>query len=183
METNGSGLFGGLGQLFGGIYDKLFKVESGDILHALEHIKETNNITDMELYSGDLEILNILTGEPNDFVISWNNINYQNETIIPSGDINFSQKIRENQTLQEVMNWVHVILGFSLITIIIQEYWFTFLKILGVGVSVYEDNQEERERLEEVYGTHVYDTRVTTLERDGTERVRKQYRTYRKRQM
>lgn len=69
-------------------------------------------------------------------------------------------------------------MGMSVITILIQEYYFTFLKLFGVGISVYEQNEEERARLEDEFGTHVYDTQVRDI---TTNKVLKNYRTFRKR--
>lgn len=153
----------------------MFKVESGDIERFINQTIEDNNIEQLGILSGDKEILNILNGTPQDFIISWNNAEYMGKQIIPSGDINISERIRENETFTRLLHWVHVLMGYSVISILITEWWFTVLKMLGVSTSIYEQNEEEIQRINDIHEEKIYQTEILTPR--GTKR----YTTKRKR--
>lgn len=174
-DNPGSGILGGITTFFNGIYDKMFKVESGDIERFINQTIEDNNIEQLGILSGDKEILNILNGTPQDFIISWNSAEYMGKQIIPSGDINITERIRQNETFTRLLHWVHILMGYSIITILITEWWFTVLKMLGVSTSIYEQNEEEIERINDIHEEKIYQTEVLTP------RGIKRYTTKRKR--
>lgn len=153
----------------------MFKVESGDIERFINQTIEDNNIEQLGILSGDKEILNILNGTPQDFIISWNSAEYMGKQIIPSGDINITERIRENETFTRLLHWVHVLMGYSVITILITEWWFTVLKMLGISTSIYEQNEEEIQRINDIHEEKIYQTEVLTP------RGIKRYTTKRKR--
>lgn len=149
------------------MYDKLFTVSEEEVQEVIEDFKENTNIDKMGMASGEIAILNTLTGEPHDFIINWGSANYMGETIIPSGEINFSAKVREVPVLSSVIDWVRILLGFSVVSVLIMEIWFTLLKCLGVSTSIYEQQQHEIEMLEaqtereqEKYAPKTYTTTV-----------------------
>lgn len=64
------------------------------------------------------------------------------------GEINFSAMTRTTPALEEATNTARAIMGYTLIILMIANIWNTLMRVLGIGVAMYEDNEEERERLE-----------------------------------
>lgn len=136
------------------VYNTMF-IPSGDFIeNKLQELKEELNISGE--ISGELLILNEIKNKSGDFIISWNTmsthfstkgVQNENQLIIPSGEINFSKIERENETLKEVMKWVRILLGFSLIVVLIKQAWTLLLKTLGLSTEVYEQHMEEQQRL------------------------------------
>lgn len=140
------------------IIESLFKIESGDIQQVISGIIQNTRLNEMGQVSGELAMLNVLTGEPSDFVISWQPAIYEGQVIIPSGDINFSARVREIPALYNIMQWVHIIMGLAVTSVFTAEIWFTLLKVLGVGTSIYDQQQDEIAKMEEqVYVTKTED--------------------------
>lgn len=156
-------------------YNELFVMESGDVQDIIDEMKANIKIDDIGDMSGEIAILNTLTGEPSDFIIAWNPTSYMGKVIIPSGEINFSQKVREVPALQTTQNWLRIIMGYSVSIVLLSEIFFTILKVLGVSVSIYDQHNEEIERLEEMHRPKIYDTEVITpkgIKRYKTRRTR-----------
>lgn len=156
-------------------YNSLFVMNSGDVDQLITNMKENIKIDNFGDVSGEIAILNTLTGEPSDFIIAWNSTQYMGKTIIPSGEINFSQKVREVPALKTTQDWLRIIMGYSITIVLMSEIFFTILRCLGVGVSIYEQHNEEIERLEEMHTPKIYDTEVMTpkgIKRYRTRRTR-----------
>lgn len=156
-------------------YNSLFVMDSGDVDRLITDMKENIKIDNFGDVSGEIAILNTLTGEPSDFIIAWNPTQYMGKTIIPSGEINFSQKVREVPALKTTQDWLRIIMGYSITIVLMSEIFFTILRCLGVGVSIYEQHNEEIERLEEMHTPKIYDTEVMTpkgIKRYRTRRTR-----------
>ena len=66
-----------------------------------------------------------------------------NMEIVPSGDINFSAYVRSIPALGRVHRFVQYYLSLCLIIMFIKNLWFTLMRVLGVGVAMYEDAEEE----------------------------------------
>ena len=142
------------------VYDDLFTMDSGEVQQLLDDFIEN---VDLEEY-GDIQIeqgvLNVLNGEPTDFIISWGavytpyiaSIGSQRQKIIESGEINFSQMARQNQGLKSASEIARIICSFTIIILLLKNIWFTLMRVLGVGTAMYEDQQEEASRLEAVSG-------------------------------
>lgn len=131
-------------------------VPSGDIIeNNIQQLKEHIGISGD--VSGEILILENIKNNSGDFIIKWeemqshfsiNGVQIENQLKIPSGEINFSKIERENKTFQKTMEWVRILLGFSLIVLIIKQWWTLILKTLGLSTEVYEQHKEEEERLE-----------------------------------
>lgn len=143
-------------------YNNLFILDSGDVTRLIENLQDKAQIGNIGDLSGEKAILETLTGEPGDFVIAWTPTSYMNKVIIPSGEINFSQKVREVPALKTTQDWLRIIMGYSITIVLLSEIFFTILKVLGVSVSIYEQHNEEIERLEEMHTPKVYLTEVAT---------------------
>ena len=80
------------------------------------------------------------------------------------------------------MYWGRIIMSYSVLALLASEIWFTILRCLGVSTSMYEQHNEEIERLQEQeeremekYAPKVYQTQVRTpngIKRYITERTR-----------
>lgn len=53
-------------------------------------------------------------------------------------------------------------MGYSISIVLLSEIFFTILKVLGISVSIYEQHNDEIERLNEQYAEKVYETEVMT---------------------
>lgn len=67
-----------------------------------------------------------------DFIISWENVEYENKIIIPSGEINFSKICRDNETLKTVKSYIQTICVFWAGWGIIAQVWNLLLATLGI---------------------------------------------------
>lgn len=68
--------------------------------------------------------------------------------IIDAGSINFSLMVRQNQALSDSADVGRAIMGYTLIILMIANIWNTLMRVLGIGVSMYDEHEEERARLE-----------------------------------
>lgn len=90
-----------------------------------------------------------------DFIISWGNINLPNLKdnrpikLISGDSINFSALVRSHQGLEQAMQYMRTIMAFTIIFLMLSNLWKTLMIILGVGVQLYDENEEEKHRLEE----------------------------------
>lgn len=141
------------------IYNSLFIIESGEIEKKVEKFKNEIKITSGEELESMSLVLNQFTKEPSDFIIEWENIEWRNKIIIPSGDINFSAKVREIPALKKIHTYIQLIMGYTILIVFSANLWDTTLAILGVSRSIYEDHEEEKERLETITN---YDVDVVT---------------------
>lgn len=147
------------------IIDDLFKIDETEIQEIIENIKNNVHVENLGMVSGETQILNILKGEPSDFVISWNSTEYMRREIIPAGQINFSERIRQTPQLETVVNWARIIIGYATISVLIMEIWFTLCRILGISISFYEQQHDEIDSISE-YTNDFYDTDTGILTRD-----------------
>ena len=146
------------------LFDSMFTLESGDLQNYINDITDKINMPSGEIADMTL-ILDMLETNPQDFKISWtksnHNFTYSNQPIqkgngsifnymgdmIPSGEINFSQMERENQTFAQIMSYVRIILTISIGGILLRQFYLTILAILGVNVGIYGEETENKERL------------------------------------
>lgn len=108
----------------------------------------------MTLYN---QIYNDFGSASGDFVISWDTIpihlTFFNGQTLVSGDfiesceINFSALSRENETLGILKFWVNTILSMSLFIVLIVEIYRLNLKMLGIGSSYYNNQDEDEDEL------------------------------------
>lgn len=145
-------------------FDNLFTLNSGDINELVADVEEKIKIPSGEITDITM-VLDYLNGQPEDFIISWQNFNpeftYNGEKIkngngkiikemgnfIKSGNINFSQMERDNEQLQRVMSYTRIILTISIAAILLREYYITILAILGVNIAIYGNETEHKEKL------------------------------------
>lgn len=122
-------------------YQKMFTTSGDYIQSKFDEVKNDLHI------SGDSELeksfIDLITQNHEDFVISWNTIDTPYLKL--SGDsINFSKLERENESLHEAMEWERAIVGFALGSLLIRNYWTTFLMALGIGTQVYDKEDQEK---------------------------------------
>lgn len=150
-------------------YESLFSLDSGDIDELYANIKQ-----EIEKLSGDTNLgeeLEILEGmrntTPDDFVLTWDNIYYQDTIIIPSGELNFNT-IVEEWGLERVHELIQLITTAALIFIIYRATWKYIAIGLGIGMEMYDELNEEKETIEQATETWKYNTgkKTITIERD-----------------
>lgn len=137
------------------VYNDLFTISSGDVNAMLNDFTERINFENYGDIGIEESILGVLEGEPDDFKISWEdiktpaiaNLGLSAITLIPKGEINFSRMARENEALGRVKGIVNLLCSFTLIMLLLKNIWFTLMRVLGVGVDMYESQEEENERL------------------------------------
>lgn len=144
--------------IFQKVYEDLFTISQDDI-----NVMLSDFIADNKLSSGEIEIATLgfnTLNNSGDFIISWNSIN--NDFLRISGDsINFSALVRENKGLNDIMFYVHHILGVSLLLLLLSNYFKTLLATLGVSTEIYEKSNVETEPVESVVITSDRKGRVT----------------------
>ena len=149
---------------FTNLYNNMFTIESGEAKQIIDEYIAKTDISEYGLESGEKQILNVLTGEPSDFVISWNeiqapNMGYNTQTnLIKSGSVNLSKLIltydnktyspQNKEAILNVINVARTIMGYTIIVLVMANMWETLCRVLGIGVGMYEANEEEKARLE-----------------------------------
>lgn len=79
-----------------------------------------------------------LFAHPMDFRIYWNSASYLGTTLIPQGEINFSQMERDIPEVAMLMTYVRTILNMVLTFNILKAIWNLLMEFLGVREAVEE---------------------------------------------
>lgn len=78
------------------------------------------------------KIIDLFLEEPEDFKISWQDVKYLEKTLVPAGEINFSQMCRENEALGRVKNTLNIIVS-AMISLSLFRYIFNLIMVtLGI---------------------------------------------------
>lgn len=149
-------------ELIEGKVDELIETVSGDL-----NKNEIFNI--LETY--EKKLFGSFTGQQ-DFKISWNDIKYMGATLIPKGEINFSEICRENETLGKVKTTVNIILGFLLLLNCIKYLYNLLLATLGI------DNPYLYEKPEDTTSVTYYTNTKTGKTYENTTMKRKDGKTF-----
>lgn len=156
-------------------FDNLFTLKSGDFQDLENDIKTKIDFEAIGGISGEIGILNEMKDmRPTDFVISWEPAIWNNKVLIPSGDINISARIRENEVFERVHNITQIIVSAALCWLLVNEFWRTFCILLGIGTEVYEQYQDENEIIESQHETWNYSTgqaTISTTKRKGNKSI------------
>lgn len=146
-------------------FDKLFTLDSGDTEDLKNQIESKINFEEISGISGELIILeNIKNAQVGDFIISWQPVMWQNKTIIPSGDINFSATVREIESLNKAHKYAQTILCCAMAFLILHRIWKTLCILLGIGTQVYEQYEDEHSVVEGQNTLYDVNTGVTTYQ-------------------
>lgn len=130
-------------------FDNLFTISSGDIEQIKTKLQDKFGTSGDNGLAEELQIINSLTDlEPYDFKITWKPVYYQGKIIIPSGDVNFSQQIRENETFTTIQNYTQVFLISAMAWLILHEWWKCICITLGIGTQLYETYEDENQVIE-----------------------------------
>lgn len=116
-----------------------FIFDSGDANEVMEDFKNTDLGLSQDLYDLNNQFFDLFeTQEMNDFVISWNGVNYQDVELIPSGEVNFSALCRENEQIGKVKGYITLfaIVGASLT--LLKVIWNMISEMLGLNQTLME---------------------------------------------
>ena len=116
-----------------------FTFDSGDANEVMEDFKNTDLGLSQDLYDLNNQFFDLFkTQEMNDFIISWDGVNYQNVELIPSGEINFSALCRENEQIGKVKDYITLfaIVGSSLT--LLKVIWNMLAELLGLNHTLME---------------------------------------------
>lgn len=138
-------------------YNNLFTLSSGDVENLIEKISgEMTSFTEYTDLQEEYELLNELQNtNPGDFRIAWNAVYYENQPIIPSGEINFTQAV-EDYNLVEVHQVTQVIIAGFLALLCTKGIWNAICITLGVGTALYDSYEQENgivDSVEDYYDT------------------------------
>lgn len=127
------------------LVNSMFEIESGEVQEILNNYNLELNVEN----NADLEknILGTLQGEAEDFVISWDDIEYMNTVLVPKGNVNFSKVARDNEAIGEAKTWLNIICSMALILLLGANYWSTICSFLGIRKDIYETYTEEGDLL------------------------------------
>ena len=116
-----------------------FTFNSGDANEVMEDFKNTDLGLSQDLYDLNNQFFDLFeTQEMNDFVISWDGVNYQDIQLIPSGEVNFSALCRENEQIGKVKEYITLfaIVGSSLT--LLKVIWNMVAGLLGLNETLME---------------------------------------------
>lgn len=145
------------------IYNGLFTLESGDIEDLKDKLSNNFEIEDANMYKIIKQFHEYWTdATPGDFKIKWDPVYYENQIIIPSGDINFTQKAEEIPILHRVHNILQTVLSFAAFLLVARGWLKMCFVAAGIGAEFMETGEQENEITETVHDTVDYDTGVVT---------------------
>lgn len=104
------------------------------INNSVEEISENleKNKIFKSIAIAEQKIIDLFLEEPEDFKISWQNVKYLDKNLIPSGEINFSEMCRENETLGKVKSTLNIIVS-AMISLQLFKYIYNLIMItLGI---------------------------------------------------
>lgn len=114
-------------------------------------LNDLYNNLEVSIGSGEVEtikqVASILQGQPDDFVISWNDIyipnlfNNEPTKLIEQGQINFSEEVRNNEALSRAKGWLNIIVSTILLLILLMNYGRTIAQLLGTTIEFIEDEE------------------------------------------
>lgn len=116
-----------------------FTFDSGDANEVMEDFKNTDLGLSQDLYDLNNQFFDLFeTQEMDDFVISWDGVNYQDIQLIPSGEVNFSALCRENEQIGKVKEYITLfaIVGSSLT--LLKVIWNMISQMLGLNETLME---------------------------------------------
>lgn len=148
-DTTGKTDLSGIEQGIGAVKDAVnnvtntikdaFTFDSGDANEVMEDFKNTDLGLSQDLYDLNNQFFDLFkTQEMNDFVISWDGVNYQDIQLIPSGEVNFSALCRENEQIGKVKEYITLfaIVGSSLT--LLKVIWNMISQMLGLNETLME---------------------------------------------
>lgn len=99
------------------------------------------------------KIIDLFLENPEDFKISWRDVKYYNKTLVPAGEINFSQMCRDNETLGRVKNILNIIVS-AMISLSLFKYIFNLIMVtLGIDHPLVLET--EKDDITEISSTKV----------------------------
>lgn len=122
--------WGSSGDLTGEQQEDLISDKIDDLTNSLSGDLAENEIFGI-LQTYEDKLFGGFTGQE-DFVISWNDINYNGQKLIPSGEVNFSKICRENEALGKVKSTINIILTFIILMNIVIYMYNLLLATLGI---------------------------------------------------
>ena len=142
------------------VYNGLFTMSSGDIQYLKTKMEDKLQLQNYANIEEEESILNAINNfsEIGDFKISWQPLVYNGTTLIPSGDINFTQMANRNETYRRVHTLINIICTGALVIILYKSAHNCLMIMLGVGTQIYEQAEEENEIIENTS----YDTTVNS---------------------
>lgn len=95
----------------------------------------------------ELGFIDILQGKPGDFKISWNSANYLDNSIVPAGEINFTQMCKDIPILGNVKTFINIIISAFLGFNLIKYLYNLILSTLGIdNPYLYETDLDRLDR-------------------------------------
>lgn len=139
-----------------------------DVSGMITDIMDTasGELTDNEVFDAlnkaEIGFINAISGQADDFKISWNDVIYMNTKLIPAGEVNFSKMARENETLGKVKEYLNIIASAMLGLSLIKYIYNLILATLGIdNPYLYDGNSQEKEATETVTYTTNFKTGKT----------------------
>ena len=113
-------------------YENQIKNGVNDSMEEISENLEKNKIF-KSIAVAEQKIIDLFLEEPEDFKISWQNVKYLDKNLIPSGEINFSELCRENETLGKVKSTLNIIVS-AMISLQLFKYIYNLI-MLTLGID------------------------------------------------
>lgn len=152
------------------------ETQETEIENAVNDLMESisGDMTQLQVYEQlsavENGFLNFFTPNQNelfyDLKISWNDIKYQNKTIISAGEINFSKLCRDIEILGRIRTTLRAIINFWIVFALISQIWNLILATLGIDNPFLYENPDEESinyTIDENAGTITQTKRVRNL--------------------
>lgn len=130
-------LLKGIWGVFNKIWQALFEVDNEKVTTLINNfntvLEANSNLLGLPLYLITSTMNTFIGYEPQDFILSWNAINYQGIEVIPSGQINFNEFINNNAKFKEIYDIMILIESIGFIFLFASWMRNMFLDLLGIN--------------------------------------------------
>lgn len=135
-----SGIMGGIWDIisnfFGWIWDFLFRLDEEQLKTLLDQIQaqmeETHSLLSIPLHILNESLSIFKNADPQDFILSWEKIDFQGITLIEAGSFNINKFVNSNEKFKEIYDYYIIIISAGWIYIFANWLRALYLDILSI---------------------------------------------------
>lgn len=125
----------------------LFEIDEeyiGKLINNLsENMQNNQSILTIPMYLITKTMDTFISYTPKDFVLSWNNIEFQGITLIEQGSLNLNKLVEQNEVFKRIYDIMIIVETFGMIILLADWLRNLFLDLLGIDWTGLKADQNE----------------------------------------